>query len=159
MSCEFCGVDFSKVKLFETNFWTVILANEQSTLGRSIVVLKRHEECLAKVTKEEFEDLHEIIIKLENGITKAFNPQLFNWSCLMNNAFKNNKPKPHLHWHCRPRYKNEIVFNNITFIDTRFGHHYDNSYKFLIDEKTQIKIIRKIVDSIDNYKFAQNVSF
>lgn len=38
---------------------------------------------------------------------------MFNFACLMNNAYRDNK-KPHVHFHFIPRYKNELkLFNKI----------------------------------------------
>ena len=47
-----------------------------------------------------------------------------NWSCLLNNFYKDAEPNPHLHLHVRPRYKNEIRINNHAYSDAEFAHHY-----------------------------------
>ena len=51
---------------------------------------------------------------------------MFNWSCLMNDAYKHENPHPHLHFHVRPRYKNPININDKVFYDSEFAHHYNN---------------------------------
>lgn len=51
ISCESTSKD--KDFIFETRFWKVFLASEQSYLGRSFVVLKRHCGSLSELNKEE----------------------------------------------------------------------------------------------------------
>ena len=47
-----------------------------------------------------------------------------NWSCLMNNFYKEAAPDPHLHIHVRPRYDKPVMLNGSTYTDNEFGHHY-----------------------------------
>ncbi len=124
MECEY----FEKLKeyefgelLDETVHWLVILAPDQRNLGTCVVALKRDETELSGLNGEEWDDLVQIVQKLEYAVKKAFNATMFNWGCLMNSSYLEEPPSPHLHWHFIPRYRNPIKFQNITFEDPCFG--------------------------------------
>ncbi len=48
---------------------------------------------------------------------------MFNYSCLMNNAYRDNET-PHVHFHFRPRYKTTIKVLDFEYTDPNFGEHY-----------------------------------
>ncbi len=134
--------------LYETKFWRVILINEQSYLGRCVILLKRDCEELSKLTSEEWLDFHENVVKkLESVFKKVFNATMFNWSCLMNNAYQDKNPKPYVHFHFRPRYKDKIEFSGEVFSDPDFAHHYNRERKDFVSEE----LLRKISDEIKKH--------
>jgi len=129
--------------VFETPYWEVILMDQQLYLGRCVVVLKRPCGDLANLNQDEVLDFFEVIKKLEDLLRKTFGATMFNWGCLMNDAYKVSPAKPQVHWHCRPRYKNPVeVYGNI-FKDPNFGHHYLRG----TDEKVVSKEILKTINS------------
>jgi len=147
MSCDICGfIKSNNNPILETDYWVVLLADDQSYLGRCYITLKRHSGDLIELTKAEWNDLHKIIIKLELSVKKAFGATLFNWACLMNLAYQNNPPNPHIHWHFRPRYDHSVRFEGLTFKDPEFGNHYarGNERSLIISKKVQQKIIDRI---------------
>lgn len=97
---------------------------------------------MAELTIEEWLDFAEIVKKLEKAIRSAYGAQLFNWGCLMNNAFQYNPAKPHVHWHFRPRYDKTISIDGIDFVDPMFAHHYDRaqSQKVPVENLNRIKV-------------------
>lgn len=110
--------------IFETDYWKVILMNKQRYLGRCVVVLKRDCGDLADLTNEEALDFLAVVRKLEDLLRKTFNATMFNWACLMNNAYRESPPNPQVHWHFRPRYDHSVEFAGETFTDPNFGEHY-----------------------------------
>lgn len=110
--------------IFETEFWRIVLADDQTYIGRSVIVLKRPCGDLADLTREELMDFHNAVKKLETAFRKGFDATIFNWTCLMNNAYQNDPPDPQVHWHFRPRYNHKVEFEGEVFEDTDFGHHY-----------------------------------
>ena len=72
----------------------------------------------------EWIELKKIIDRLEYIYKEVLGAELSNWSCLLNNFYKETIPNPHLHIHVRPRYKNAIVINRQSYEDTEFAHHY-----------------------------------
>lgn len=148
MKCSFCK-ESSKDKDFicETKYWKVFLAYDQSNLGRYIVILKRHCGDLAELKEAEWIDFARLIKKTELALKKSFGAKMFNWSCLMNNAYQEKQPNPHVHWHCRPRYKQKIEFAGLVFKDPEFGHHYSRARKRKVPEEAAKKIVEKIKKS------------
>jgi len=147
MECAICG--FTKKgdnSIFETENWIVSLASDQAYLGRSYVTLKRHCGDLAELKSEEWNELFGLIGKLEKSVRKAFGADLFNWTCLMNLAYQNNPPNPHIHWHFRPRYGRPVKFARLTFTDPEFGIHYAREHErsLKVSEDVQQKIIQEI---------------
>ena len=111
--------------IFETQYWRVLVADfDQRYLGRCVIVLKRPCGDLADITSEEHLDFLEIVKKLKAAGRKAFHATMFNWGCLMNNAYQKDPPDPHVHWHFRPRYKEPVQFAGKVFEDKEFGYHY-----------------------------------
>ena len=125
-TCELCNLTEKEKKwlVIETKHWFVYLADVQDYIGRCILVVKRHCCSLSELNITEWTDLKEIIDKLERFYKEILGAELCNWSCLMNNFYKEDTPNPHLHIHVRPRYRKPVVINNRSYTDDEFGHHY-----------------------------------
>ena len=147
-NCYSCQNTDENNLIFKTKYWKVFLHEEQSYLGRSVVVLKRHSPNLSDLSAGEWNDLHELIKKTESLFQKTFGSRLLNWTCLMNDAYQNNPPNPHVHWHIRPRYAHEVIFSGKTFEDPDFGHHYNRDRKEKVSLETQQLIIKKIKENL-----------
>jgi diadenosine tetraphosphate (Ap4A) HIT family hydrolase len=109
--------------IFQTSRWKVILVRDQLYLGRCVVLLNRPCGDLADLSKEEMLDFLKVVQKLQELLKRTFSAAMFNWSCLMNNAYQNNPPDPQVHWHFRARYRHPVEFNGQTFTDPNFGHY------------------------------------
>ena len=135
--------------VFETECWKVILSDNQYDLGRCVIDIKRDVGALRNIKEDEWKDFLEIIKKLENALMKAFDAEMFNWSCLMNNAYKPNieKPCPHIHFHFRGRYRIPVEFAGEKFYDGEFGHHYDRDK----DKRVSQEVFDKIAEEIKKY--------
>lgn len=133
--------------IIETEYWKVLLAYDQTYLGRCILILKKPCSNLAEISQSELLDFHKIVQQLENASKKAFGATMFNWACIMNNAYQEENPNPQVHWHFRPRYKKEVSFAGEKFIDPNFGYHYtpDSLTKNprIVEEKLRNAIITK----------------
>ena len=132
----------------KTSYWTVFLHPDQYYLGRSLVVVKRNVGDLAKLSDGEWLDFAKLVKKYESALRKAFDATMFNWSCLMNNAFRNNPPNPYVHWHVRPRYSKPAVFEEIEFEDKEFGNHYARGTNREVSEVVFKKIVKNIQNNL-----------
>ncbi len=141
MECEACQFLNQAKPLLETDHWIVTLAEDQYYLGRCYVTAKRHVPSLADLTQGEFNDMQRVIQTLEHGFRHAFSATMFNWTCLMNNAYKEASPNPHVHWHFRPRYSHIVEVNGELFEDKEFAHHYDRKAQKIVDSAT-LEVIR-----------------
>lgn len=73
--------------------------------------------------KEEWVELEKIEKELERVCKKIFGATMFNFACLMNNAYR-NKEKPMVHYHFVPRYKNELKLFGKIYKDRHFGYNF-----------------------------------
>ena len=124
--CEWCGLseEDKKYQLYESGAWSVFLSDEQDYIGRCILVLKRHCDSLSGLTEDEWDELRDLVSKMEACLKAVLGAALCNWSCLMNDFYKETAPDPHLHIHVRPRYARPVTVNGRVYTDSEFGHHY-----------------------------------
>jgi diadenosine tetraphosphate (Ap4A) HIT family hydrolase len=122
--------------ILETSCWKVVLIRRQLYLGRCVVVLKRSCGDLAELSQDEVLDFFDVVRALQDLLKKTFCAEMFNWSCLMNNAYQNNPADPQVHWHFRARYRHPVEFNGTTFRDPNFGHHafHDDAYEVYVSD-------------------------
>jgi len=147
MKCHICEISEQKddpYLIFETDFWRVLLSYNQRYLGRCYIFSKRHFGSISDITEEENADFFRVVKKIENAIKKTFGATMFNWSCLMNDFYKEEIPDPHVHWHMKPRYKNKILFDGKIFEDKEFGHHYSRDDKNVATKEFCAKIVEEI---------------
>ena len=134
--------------VLKNKHWRVVLAKDQTYLGRCIIILQRHDESLSDVRNEEWVSFSQVVRGVEAGIREAFGADAFNWTCMMNNAYAEHTPQPHVHWHCRPRYETSVEFAKLTFEDKEFGKHYDRSANRELSSPVRMAIIAMIQQSI-----------
>ncbi len=145
MDCNICELIKNKKNLlFETKYWISLLDYNQSELGRSLLILKRHCPKVCEITKEEQLEFIEAVKKIDICLKKSFNCDLINISCLMNHSYRNSPPNPHIHWHIRPRHNKKIEFEGLMFEDNLFGSHYNPKVKNIISEENLLKIENKM---------------
>jgi len=134
--------------IYETPYWIIFLAPNQSNIGTCVVALKRHYGALKGIEKEEWIDFGEIVKNLESSLKKAFKCTLFNWGALMNSDYMKENPDPHVHWHFIPRYRQKVEFKGITFEDPYFGFMHPRPV-LNIPYKIREEIIKKIKENIE----------
>lgn len=136
--------------IWQTDHWKVIIHEDQQYLGRAIIsAINRDRPNLSTLTSEEWLDFSENVVKtFESAVRSAFGAELFNWSCLMNLAYQNNPPDPHVHWHVKPRYRNPVEFNGEIFTDEAFGKHYISGQPRNVDDD----FMQLIAEEINNHK-------
>lgn len=91
MTCNWCELSEEEKKylLFQSQYWSVYLANEQDYIGRCILVCNRHCASLSELTIEEWGELGEIVKKTELCMKNVLGAEMCNWSCLMSSFYKN----------------------------------------------------------------------
>ena len=89
--------------LYKGNNFEVVFVNWcQEFVGDCIISCNK--ESLSELTDNDWIELGKIEKELERVSKKLFNATMFNFACLMNNAYRDNE-KPHVHFHFIPRYK------------------------------------------------------
>ncbi len=110
------------MKLYESKNWEVVFVDWcQEFVGDCII--SSNKESLSELTSEEWEELGLIEKELERVSKKLFNATMFNFACLMNNAYRDNE-KPHVHFHFIPRYKKELNILGKVYKDKHFGFNF-----------------------------------
>jgi diadenosine tetraphosphate (Ap4A) HIT family hydrolase len=132
-----CCFNLPQFDIKKYRHWTVGLNPDQAFLGRTILMLNRHEENLWSLSSEEHEELWEIGGRLEKVLRELFHPDYFNY-------LKIGHHIRHLHLHVVPRYQEARTFMGEEFLDERWGQTPASvSEKSLPDE-----IIEGLIDSI-----------
>jgi diadenosine tetraphosphate (Ap4A) HIT family hydrolase len=109
--------------IFTTKYWGVDVMDDQTYFGRLVLVVLAPRQTLPELNEEEQRDFFIMIKRLETFFKEEFQATMFNYSCLMNNAYRDGET-PHVHFHFRPRYAKPIVVLGQTFSDPNFGEHY-----------------------------------
>jgi diadenosine tetraphosphate (Ap4A) HIT family hydrolase len=134
--------------LYETKYWRVVLAPNQSLLGRCVLHLKRHCGDVADTKPEELLEWLTIVKNLEGALRTAFDATMFNWSCYMNHSYRENQPDPHIHWWAVPRYSHPIQVEHWTFDDPQFGNPYDPYRWIEVPKEIQQRIMEQIKQAL-----------
>lgn len=145
----------AKFQVLKTEYWDAFVAPDQLYLGRLVVVLRDpnfSDNCpwLRWVPMKAHVEFHYVVDHLERALIRDFRATMFNWSCLMNNAYQEDNPKPHVHWHFRPRYKEPVEIFGQVFTDPNFGHHY-------LREDTDKKIVSDVLREAIAYKIREAI--
>ncbi len=137
--------------LYKGNNWEVVFVNWcQEFVGDCIISCNK--ESLSKLTDNDWIELGKIEKELERISKKLFNATMFNFACLMNNAYRDNE-KPHVHFHFIPRYKNKLEIFNKVYKDKHFGY---NFWKWALSKLKSQKDIFTKEEKIKIYEMMKN---
>ncbi len=127
------------MNLYNDDNWEVIYAHWcQEFPGYCIVSCNK--ERLSDLTSDDWVNLGKIEKELERVTKKVFDATMYNFACLMNNAYR-DKEKPHVHFHFIPRYDGERIILNKKYKDRHFGY---NMWKWALSRfKAQKDIFTK----------------
>ena len=110
------------MELYKGKYWTVTFGVWcQDHPGYCIV--GNDKESLSELSSDEWIELGIIEKELERICKKLFNATMFNFACLMNNAYR-DKEVPKVHYHFVPRYKNELKLFGKVYKDRHFGYNF-----------------------------------
>jgi diadenosine tetraphosphate (Ap4A) HIT family hydrolase len=115
-------------------------------------IISGHKECLGDMTSDEWQELGILEKELERVCKKVFGATMFNFACLMNNAYRDNE-KPHVHFWFVPRYRNELKLFNKVYKDKHFGYNFwkwalsrFKSQKDIFTKEERLKIFEMMKD-------------
>jgi len=123
--------------LVEDDHWIVALNENQATLGRVYLVLKRHETDVAELTSTEQSSLWMWVARTKRALDNVFAPDHYNYMFLMNVV-------SHAHFHIYPRYRTARTLAGVDFTDDQWGGHYDPAANRRLDPSTQSGIVEAI---------------
>lgn len=108
--------------LYKSENWEVIFVDWcQDFVGDCIISCNK--ESLSELTADDWVELGKIEKELERVSKKLFNATMFNFACLMNNAYR-DKVTPHVHFHFIPRYDDERIILGKKYKDKHFGYNF-----------------------------------
>ena len=119
--CPFCKPLSPHLILKNYRHWTLILDENQVTLGWSLAIHKGHIEFFEQLKIEELAELKAIVKELKSALNKTFKPDWFN-------VMQCGNMVHHLHFHLAPRYKAKREFEGTEFIDTNYGRMPDTKW-------------------------------
>jgi diadenosine tetraphosphate (Ap4A) HIT family hydrolase len=127
------------MELYKGKYWEVIFGDWcQEFVGYCIISC--HKEKISDLNEDEWQELGMIEKELERVCKKLFKATMFNFACLMNNAYRDNE-KPHVHFHFVPRYKEKTTILGKQYKDKHFGY---NFWKWALNKhKSQKDIFNK----------------
>jgi diadenosine tetraphosphate (Ap4A) HIT family hydrolase len=130
--CSLCPP--TRGAVVSNDFWTLVLNENQATLGRVFFALNRHETDIAHLTNAEVLSLWAFVRETKAAFSALFAPDHFNYMFLMNLT-------PHVHFHIFPRYAQTREFAGQTFADGKYGDHYDPAESRALDTDTEEALI------------------
>ena len=108
--------------IYEGKYFEIVFCDWcQDFLGQCII--SGHKESLSDMTSDEWIELGKLESELERIMKKLFNATMFNFACLMNNAYRDGEI-PHVHYWFFPRYKEKVKIFNKVFKDKHFGYNF-----------------------------------
>ena len=113
--CSPCGPSLTPV-IDETALWQIRLNYNQNFLGKLLIVLKHHEEQVANLSEQEWQELHVHVQRTTARLHRAFTADHFNY------AFLQNQDR-HVHLHVIPRYATRLMAE-LCFEDPDYPGHY-----------------------------------
>ena len=118
------------MELYKGKNWDVIYVDWcQEFPGQCIVSCGK--QSLSHLTNEDWIELGLIEKELERVCKTVFGATMFNFCCLMNNAYRDNET-PHVHFQYLPRYKGVRNILGKEYNDSHFGF---NLWKWAMDEE------------------------
>src|SRR5437762_13631872 len=117
MHCALCAPELETPVLRDSRYWRTALNRNQNLLGKTIVVLRRHEEAVAALSEDEWAELYGELAWVTERLRLAFAPDHFNY------AFLQNEDR-HAHLHVIPRYAGAREIDGFVFEDSAYPDHY-----------------------------------
>lgn len=102
-NCSFCELikqHHHQAKIIEFENSVAYLHEDQSFVGRTVLLLKRHYDHLHELPESVFWCFNQEMKMLSEGIRAILQPDRLNYAILGNQV-------AHLHWHIIPRYRSD----------------------------------------------------
>ncbi len=109
--CIFCKIangEIPSYKLYEDDFFIVILDRFPSNLGHTLIIPKKHFDNIYTLTDEYSEKIFPLAVKIANALKKQLNLEGLN--ILQNNGEISGQSVEHFHLHLIPRFKDDEIF-------------------------------------------------
>lgn len=154
-NCDICPLVASQQAaddevILQTDRWVAVLDRNQSYLGKAFVSLRQHKATLSDLDQSDWQELHEVMRRMEYATKQAFGADVCNWECLMNNAVKAGQPT-HVHWHLHPRYVAGTNFAGVDFPDTKWPRIQDGVQR-MVEPALYQQIMHQLRRQLSEYQ-------
>lgn len=120
------------IKEFEN--WIIVLRRKQTTLGDSVILLRREVPDISNMNAKEAAEFPSVVKWYEDICRKKFGAEKFNYIVMM---MHDN----YVHYHAFPRYNKKVNYFDINWEDEGDKNVLDNfGLSQISDEKTLFKI-------------------
>ena len=138
MKCKYCTEPYNENFIVETQNWYIYIAPQKYSLGRCLVVLKRHHNDMSQLKAQEKIELSEIIKRVEKAILSLYKPQSIIVTSPTDINHKIVIPNAHIHWHLKPVYKDKQIY-------AQYTNFYLSLKKFLpVSKEVRLAILKDI---------------
>lgn len=146
MDCLICRLAAGEEPYFvgEDEHWVLLVSYNQLYLGRMMLVYRYHIGDPYLMSEEHLLGAFRLLKRADHAAKRAFGAETVNLSLLMNEAYREPEPDPHIHWHLYPRYREEPQFAGLGFPDPNFGDGPLHGRKRVVDDATR----RRITDEL-----------
>jgi diadenosine tetraphosphate (Ap4A) HIT family hydrolase len=117
VECALCRPELETPVIRETAYWRTVLNRNQNLLGKTMIVLRRHEEPVTALSPDEWAGLRGEVVWVTERLCSLFSPDHFNYAFLQN-------ADRHVHLHVVPRYQEVRRFAGLEFNDPNYPGHY-----------------------------------
>jgi diadenosine tetraphosphate (Ap4A) HIT family hydrolase len=125
----------------ESELWFTVVNRNQNLLGKTFIALRRHEEDVAALTPREWAELRAEVRWVTERVARAFAPDHFNYSFLMN-------LDRHVHLHVIPRYVGMRELAGATFEDPEYPDAYGPAPE---SELASAAVVDAVTDALSVY--------
>lgn len=139
VDCPLCSDALAPV-IAQGEHWKVVLNRNQNLLGKTLLVLHRHEEQVTRLTEREWHELHVLLDRVTRAITATFAPHHFNY------AFLQNLDR-HVHLHAVPRYATRRTVLGERFVDSTWPDHYAVGETVVLSDSQLADLARELADA------------
>jgi diadenosine tetraphosphate (Ap4A) HIT family hydrolase len=117
VDCALCRSELETPVIRQTVHWRTAINRNQNLLGKTMIVLRRHEEAVTALSPQEWADLQDEVVWVTERLRGLFSPDHFNYAFLQN-------ADRHTHLHVVPRYEQPRRFAGLEFNDPDYPDHY-----------------------------------
>jgi len=125
--------------LKEYRYWTLLLNDDQRYLGRAYAWLVREGEMqrMSQLSIEELKELQLVMKEYESVLDTLWKLDHMNYAWLGNHFIGH---KGHGHMHIIPRYKEKRIFEDVDFVDGRWGKNYSPHEEFKLPQEALFRV-------------------
>lgn len=149
MDCLICRLAAGEepYSVREHEHWVLLVSYNQLYLGRMMLIYRYHIGDPYLMPQEHLQDAFRLLKHADRAAREAFGAETVNLALLMNEAYRDPLPDPHIHWHLYPRYRTAPELGGESFPDPNFGDGPLHGRKRVVDDAIRRRITDALITS------------